>query len=96
MGPHEQQERELSILANTKNDSDLFNIADECCDTDDIDAYWDTVDGISLGLRKGKSKQKLFSVEYKEQGQSEPSLIYLFIAESAEEVKQKIEKCKPL
>lgn len=94
MGPHEQQEQELSNLANTKSYIDLSNIADECCDVSDIDAYWDTVDGISLGLRKCKSKQKLFAVAYKENG--EESMIYLFIAETAEEVRQKIEKCKPL
>lgn len=87
---HEEQEAELQSIASKKCCDTLTNIADAADSTDcGYDDYFATVDNINLGL-KG-TKQGLWAVSYLETGADEPTLIFLFIGKTYEEVKAKIE-----
>lgn len=83
---HEEEENELSKIASTKCQRALDDISDDVVECGDcgFDELHDTIDSISLGLRKSKSKQKLWTILPDE------NVAYLIIAKSYKEIKNKI------
>ncbi len=89
----DQQLEELSAIASTKCALALFEIADEYTDpSEDIEGYWDMVDGIELGLSKSKSKREVFAVDYRseEDPDNDQPSVYLFV-DTYTSVKKQIE-----
>jgi len=77
----EEQEEILSELAKTKIPSWFDEIADDVLIAEDPNEYWEVMDGIQLGA----GNNTVWAIEFAE------DLVAVFIDETFEELKQKIE-----
>lgn len=60
----EQEESQLSALAEKKQNVDSVCDSTASFEDDGEDAYWAQIDGIELALEKTKSKKKVWVVDY--------------------------------